>query len=77
MFKKFLKGLAIGVCLAIIVSLPAAGGKGSTVTASADGVAEIAMELESGKILHSKNADAKLPMASTTKIMTALIVSEA
>lgn len=73
MFKKFLKIFAIGICLAIIISIPAAGG---TVTASADGVAEIAMELESGTILHAKNIDAKMPMASTTKIMTALIVAE-
>lgn len=73
MFKKFLKVLALGLCLAVIISIPAAGG---SVNASADGVAEIAMELESGKILHAKNVDAKLPMASTTKIMTALLVAE-
>lgn len=73
MFKKFLKIFALGLCLAVIISVPAAGG---AVKASADGVAEIAMELESGKILHSKNAEAKLPMASTTKIMTALLIAE-
>ncbi len=72
MFKKFLKVFAIGICLALIISVPAAG----TVKASADGVAEIAMELESGNILHAKNIDSKMPMASTTKIMTALIVAE-
>lgn len=72
MFKKFLKAFAIGVCLAVIISLPV----GSTVNVAADGVAEIAMELESGKILHAKNVDARLPMASTTKIMTALIIAE-
>lgn len=73
MFKRFLKIFTIGLCLAIIISLPAVGGK---ISAQADGVAEIAMELESGKILHAKNVNAKLPMASTTKIMTALIVAE-
>lgn len=73
MFKKFLKACALGLCLAVIISVPFTGG---TVKASADGVAEIAMELESGKILHSKNIDARLPMASTTKIMTALIIAE-
>lgn len=30
----------------------------------------------SGDVLYSRNADARLPMASTTKIMTALVVSE-
>lgn len=73
MFKKFLKFFTLGICLAVIISLPAAE---DTVKVSADGVAEIAMELESGKILHCKNIDAKLPMASTTKIMTALIIAE-
>jgi len=43
---------------------------------SADGAAEIAMELESGTILYSKGEDLRLPMASTTKIMTAYIIAE-
>lgn len=73
MFKKFLKVIAAGLCFAVILSVPFGGGK---VQASADGVAEIAMELESGKILYARNIDAKLPMASTTKIMTALIIAE-
>lgn len=44
--------------------------------AEADGKAEIAMELTQGKVLHEKNADCRLPMASTTKIMTALLICE-
>lgn len=44
--------------------------------AYADGKAEIAMELNSGTVFYEKNADQKLPMASTTKIMTALIIAE-
>ncbi len=36
----------------------------------------MAMELDHGTVLHNKNADCKLPMASTTKIMTALIICE-
>lgn len=42
----------------------------------ADGVSEIAMELDHSTLLYGKNIDRKLPMASTTKIMTALIVCE-
>lgn len=38
--------------------------------------AEIAMELTTGTVLLESNADAKLPMASTTKILTAIIVIE-
>ena len=38
--------------------------------------AEIAMELTTGAVLQENNADVQLPMASTTKIMTALIIVE-
>lgn len=38
--------------------------------------AEIAMELTTETVLTENNADAKLPMASTTKILTAIIVIE-
>ncbi|MGN0818322.1 MAG: D-alanyl-D-alanine carboxypeptidase family protein, partial [Candidatus Coproplasma sp.] len=34
------------------------------------------MELYTDSLLHEKNSDARMPMASTTKIMTALIVIE-
>lgn len=36
--------------------------------------AEIVMEQSSGRVLHEYNADEKLPMASTTKILTAITV---
>lgn len=38
--------------------------------------AAILTELTSGRVLYSKNSDARLPMASTTKIMTALVALE-
>lgn len=38
--------------------------------------AAVVMEQKSGRILYQKNAAAKLPMASTTKIMTALVALE-
>lgn len=44
--------------------------------AEAGASAEIAMELRTGTVLRESNADIKLPMASTTKIMTAIIVVE-
>lgn len=37
---------------------------------------EVVMEVETGRVLYSKAQDTKLPMASTTKIMTALVVLE-
>lgn len=34
------------------------------------------IEISTGRILYEKNADAKMPMASTTKIMTAIVAIE-
>lgn len=45
-------------------------------TAAASAASEIAMELSTGTVLKEGNADARLPMASTTKIMTAIIIVE-
>lgn len=44
--------------------------------ATASAQSEIAMELTTGKVLIEGNADSKLPMASTTKILTAIIIIE-
>ncbi len=41
-----------------------------------DAGAAVLMEKDSGEILYSHNANTRLPMASTTKIMTAILVSE-
>jgi len=38
--------------------------------------AMLTMEVSSGRVLYSKNADKRLPIASTTKILTALIAIE-
>lgn len=48
----------------------------NTASGLADSGAEIAMELTTEKVLHESNADVKLPMASTTKIITAIIIIE-
>ncbi len=73
MFKRYLKLALIISAATILLFTPfATGGR----TASADGRAETVIELSTGRVLEAKNAEAKLPMASTTKIMTALIVIE-
>lgn len=68
------KTTLILLCSAIVLSLGLFMPKPKT--ASADASAEIAMELTTGTVLSESNADAKLPMASTTKIMTAIIIVE-
>lgn len=44
--------------------------------AEANAAAEISMELTTETVLDESNADVRLPMASTTKIMTAVIIVE-
>ena len=44
------------------------------VRASADGWGEVVIEKSSGRILQCKNENKKMPMASTTKILTAITV---
>ena len=55
------------------------GAYGSFAAFSAPGVSAqsaVLLECETGEIYFSKNADERLPMASTTKIMTALVALE-
>lgn len=73
MLKKL---LSLSLCAVCIFVLAIGLNCSNRFTAKADGVSEIALELERGDVLHSKNADCRLPMASTTKIMTALIICE-
>ncbi|MGN1060367.1 MAG: D-alanyl-D-alanine carboxypeptidase family protein [Candidatus Coproplasma sp.] len=74
MFKKFtcvILSLTALICcsFALFIGAPAS-------SADADGVSEIVMELDHDTLLYGKNVDRKLPMASTTKIMTALLICE-
>ena len=65
--KKFLRALA----LLAVLSLPLSVSAGAI---SAGGYALI--DASSGRILKGQNADARFPMASTTKIMTGLLACE-
>lgn len=67
------KSALILCIIATFCSISASAGR---YEAYADGAAECVAELYTGQILHCKNQNVKLPMASTTKIMTALIVIE-
>ena len=48
----------------------------NTASAATGASAEISMELTTETVLSERNADVRLPMASTTKIMTALLIVE-
>lgn len=41
-----------------------------------DAASAVVMDMESGRVLYSKNADVRRPIASTTKIMTAIVAIE-
>lgn len=65
----------ICICLILMISLfsiPHVSAEGIGVSARA----AILIEAETGRVLFEKNADQHLPMASTTKIMTALLTLE-
>ena len=67
--KRF---LCFSLCFVLLVSLlPLSVGAESAPTLSA--ASAILIDADSGKILFEKDADAIRPMASTTKIMTALV----
>lgn len=61
--------LSIFICLALFCSFPV-----SAVSTSARAAAVI--NADTGEVIYAQNSKARLPMASTTKIMTALILCE-
>lgn len=66
-----------GVLFSVAAERPETGRiAGVRVDVSVSARAAILMEETSGQVLFEKNADARLPMASTTKIMTALVALE-
>lgn len=72
-----IKKLIVGASVCCMVSFFAVFGcAGLTAQAQTVSAGEIVMEVESGRVLSETKADLRLPMASTTKILTALIVAE-
>ena len=69
---KFIKNALI-ICLTLFFLIPAQTVHGEEYPSVS---AEAAVLMADGEIIWSKNADEKLPMASTTKIMTALVAIE-
>ena len=73
-FKKLVAFILIIPFLCAIFSLYASANENTLKGVSASSACLI--EAESGKVLYSKNAQKRLPMASTTKIMTAILALE-
>lgn len=76
MSKKFFRALTIIICLTIVMPLL------NTITVFAAtepqimGVSAITMDMDTGEIIYSKNADVQRSPASTTKLLTALLFAE-
>lgn len=60
-------------CLGVFASVSFAKAEGSV---SVSAKSAVLMEADSGRIVYEKDANERLPMASTTKIMTALVALE-
>lgn len=70
--RKFLLGFILTAIIAAGITFSIQ----KPLNANASAQSEIAMELTTGEVLTECNADARLPMASTTKILTAIIIIE-
>ena len=66
-----MKKIIFVLCFIIAFSFPAKAQALSVSAASA-----ILIDAQTGKVIYEKNADRKMPMASTTKIMTAICTLE-
>lgn len=68
-YKKILSQILIGIIILILILIP-------VYTQAISAQSAIVMEVQTGRILYARNIYNKLPMASTTKIMTALVALE-
>ena len=69
--RKQLLAFCLAVCLCCTLCFSVAA---EEVSVSAE--AAVLMETSTGEIIYARNRDERLPMASTTKIMTALVAIE-
>ena len=78
MTKKFFKGMVLLLCLTLI--LPFTGNiKAFASELEAPqiiGGSAITMDMDTGEVIFSKNADVKRSPASTTKLLTSLLFAE-
>ncbi len=70
-----MKKTVLFLCVLLIFSQSGVYGNESSYT-NAPGKAAIVMDVNTGRILYEKNINEAMPMASTTKIMTALLAIE-
>ena len=78
MTKRFFKGMVLLLCLTLI--LPFIGNIEAFATElqapEIIGASSITMDIDTGEVIYSKNADMKRSPASTTKLLTSLLFAE-
>lgn len=78
MLKRSFNVLLCGLIFFIALPVSAAEDKPSaTIDLTPNALSSVLIDMDTGTILYSKNADKKLPPASITKIMTMLLIMEA
>lgn len=68
--------LLLGMCATMVCPVAALDNSPSTAPLTINAKAAVLIDAQTGRILYEKNAHERLPMASTTKIMTALLTLE-
>ena len=80
MKRRMIRALSFALALLLICCVPALAADTSKASESAmqfDCTSAILMDATTGRVLFEQNADAALPPASVTKVMTLLLVMEA
>ena len=71
--RNILTLVSLILCLALLFPVAVHASGAPSVSAKSS----ILIEAETGKVLFGKSSEIRLPMASTTKIMTAIVAIEA
>lgn len=72
--RLIIRGIAIALCIWLMAPVRFARAETAEPDVNAGGI--VLLEATTGKVLYAKNAHVKLPMASTTKVMTAMLALE-
>ena len=76
MTKKFFRALTLVICLTLVVPFLNTTKAFAATEPQIIGASAITMDLETGEIIYSKNADVQRSPASTTKLLTSLLFAE-
>ena len=76
MSKKFFRALILLICLTLVAPFLNATKAFAATEPQIMGASAITMDLDTGEIIYSKNADVQRSPASTTKLLTSLLFAE-